>query len=319
MSDCVKMNDLLARSFNRARVATSPNEEYLESRESLHANVEMSAMARPNDDMGHFFKEIETIKIEQDKVKQFLEKLQDANEEAKTIHRAEAMKALRQRMDSDIASVVKSARFIKAKLEELDATTAANRTMRGHEEGTATDRTRVSVTNSQRAKLRELMHQFQTLREQTMSDYKETITRRYYTVTGQQADEETIDNMIRTGESETFLQQAIRQQGRGSNLLDTVREINERHAAVKEIEKHLLELHGIFVDISVLVEAQGQTLDDIESCIKEARSFTERGTEQLVKAKRLRRRRRKWTCICILLIILLVAVLLIALRIAGKL
>lgn len=132
MSDCVKMNDLLARSFNRARVATSPNEYDIESREALHANVEMSAMARPDDDMGHFFKEIETIKIEQDKVKQILEKLQDANEEAKTIHRAEAIKALRQRMDSDIASVVKSARFIKAKLEELDATTAANRTMRGH-------------------------------------------------------------------------------------------------------------------------------------------------------------------------------------------
>lgn len=47
-------------------------------------------------------------------------------------------------------------------------------------------------------------------------------------------------------------------------VLDTLAEINERHEAVKELEKGLMELHQIFLDMAVLVEAQGEMLDNIE-------------------------------------------------------
>jgi hypothetical protein len=51
-------------------------------------------------------------------------------------------------------------------------------------------------------------------------------------------------------------------------VLDTLQEIQERHDAVKEIEQKLLELQQIFLDMSVLVEAQGEILDNIESQVK---------------------------------------------------
>ena len=41
-------------------------------------------------------------------------------------------------------------------------------------------------------------------------------------------------------------------------------EIQERHEAVKDLETSLLDLHQIFLDMSVLVEAQGEMLDNIE-------------------------------------------------------
>ena len=47
-------------------------------------------------------------------------------------------------------------------------------------------------------------------------------------------------------------------------MLDTLAEINERHEAVKELEKSLMELHQVFLDMAVLVEAQGEMLDNIE-------------------------------------------------------
>ena len=34
---------------------------------------------------------------------------------------------------------------------------------------------------------------------------------------------------------------------------------------MKELERKLLELHQIFLDMSVLVEAQGEMLDNIEA------------------------------------------------------
>ncbi|GFZ12905.1 syntaxin of plants 125 [Actinidia rufa] len=141
------------------------------------------------------------------------------------------------------------------------------------------------------------------------AEYKETVERRYFTITGEKANEELIENLISSGESETFLQKAIQDQGRGQ-ILDTISEIQERHDAVKEIEKNLIELHQVFLDMAALVEAQGQQLNNIESHVAHASSFVRRGTGQLQEAREHQKSSRKWTCIaiglgaCVLLLIL---------------
>ena len=131
---------------------------------------------------------------------------------------------------------------------------------------------------------------------------------RYYTVTGQQADDETIESIIETGQSETFLQKAIQEQGRG-HVIETIREIQERHDSVKQIEKNLLELHQIFMDMAVLVEAQGEQLNNIEAQVNRSASYVERGTTQLRIAKSHQRSARKWTCIGIILLLILAIII----------
>ena len=51
--------------------------------------------------------------------------------------------------------------------------------------------------------------------------------------------------------------------------MDTLAEIQERHEAVKELERSLLDLHQIFLDMAVLVEAQGEMLDNIEAQVED--------------------------------------------------
>ena len=131
-----------------------------------------------------------------------------------------------------------------------------------------------------------------------MAEYKETVERRYYTVTGEKADEETIDHIIETGESENMLQRAIQEQGKGQ-IIEVIREIQERHDTVKEIEKNLLELQQVFLDMAVLVQAQGQELDNIEANVERASSFVDGGTRKLTQARRLQKNTREWTCIAI--------------------
>lgn len=111
--------------------------------------------------------------------------------------------------------------------------------------------------------------------------------------------------MISTGESETFLRKAIQEQGRGQ-ILDTIHEIRERHDAAMEIERNLLDLHQIFLDMSVLVEAQGEQLDDIENHVAHASSFVHHGTHQLQTAKKHQRNTRKWTCVAIILLLIII-------------
>jgi t-SNARE complex subunit (syntaxin) len=57
----------------------------------------------------------------------------------------------------------------------------------------------------------------------------------------------------------------LRGAARRTQVLDTVQEIAERASAVKDLERQLLGLHQIFLDMAVLVEAQGEMLDNIET------------------------------------------------------
>ncbi|GJY38000.1 syntaxin/epimorphin, conserved site-containing protein [Tanacetum coccineum] len=188
--------------------------------------------------------EVQAIEKQYEKLNKLLKKLQDAHEESRAVTKAAAMKAIKQRMEKDVDEVGKIARFIKAKIEELDKENLANRQKPGCGKGTGVDRSRTATTLSLKKKFKDKMTEFQTLRESIHQEHREVVERRVYTVTGTRADEETIDRLIETGDSEQIFQKAIREQGRGQ-VLDTLAEIQERHDAVREVERKLLELQQV--------------------------------------------------------------------------
>jgi len=211
-------------------------------------------------------------------------------------------------MEKDVDEVGKIARNIKQKLESLDADNVANRKKPGCEKGTSVDRSRMTMTTTLKKKLKDRMSDFQTLRQMIQEEYREVVERRVFTVTGTKADEETIDRLIETGDSEQIFQKAIQEQGRG-RIMDTLAEIQERHDAVRDIEKKLLDLHQIFLDMAVLVESQGDMLDNIETQVSNAVDHVQSGTVALQKAKTLQRNSRKWMCIAIIILLIIVAVI----------
>ncbi|CBI28668.3 unnamed protein product, partial [Vitis vinifera] len=70
-----------------------------------------------------------------------------------------------------------------------------------YREGSPVDRTRISVTNGLRSKLRDMMNDFNSLRERILWDHRETLKRRYYNATGSEASEEVVEKMM-TGSSQ---------------------------------------------------------------------------------------------------------------------
>ncbi|KNA08416.1 hypothetical protein SOVF_162830, partial [Spinacia oleracea] len=159
-----------------------------------------------------FFDDVETIKDDLKEIEEQHKKLRAAHEETKTAHTAGSVKELRSRMDRDVGLALKKAKMIKVRLEALDRSNAANRNLPGCGPGSSADRTRTSVVNGLRKKLKEKMDEFQELREKINGEYRETVERRFFTVTGENPDERTVDLLISTGESESFLQKAIQQQ-----------------------------------------------------------------------------------------------------------
>ncbi|KAK8938057.1 Syntaxin-124 [Platanthera guangdongensis] len=219
-----------------------------------------------------FFEDVDGIKEEMKHLEQLYALLRNLNEETKIAHNAKTMKNIRAQMDLETEKILRRAKAVKQKLEMLDESNAACRN------APASGRGLPPIRRGLRW---------------------ETVERRYYTVTGERPDEEMIETLISTGESESFLQKAIQQQG----------EIQERHGAVKDIERSLMDLHNIFLDMAALVEAQGHQFNDIESHVAHARSFVRRGAIELEVVKEVQKSSRKWYCVAFVLGALLVAIL----------
>ncbi|OIW04022.1 hypothetical protein TanjilG_30298 [Lupinus angustifolius] len=296
------MNDLLTDSF----VSEANNGQH-----SRQSDIEMGLQVpRSNSDMGMeaFNKQIHEADKQIDKLSLLLQKLKEANEESKAVTKASAMKAIKKRMEKDIDEVGKIAYGVKTRIEAISKDNLNNRQKPGYEKGTGIDRARMNMTNALTKKFKDLMTEFQTLRQRIQDEYREVVERRVITVTGTRPDDETIDHLIETGNGEQIFQQAILEAGRGQ-VVSTVEEIQERHDAVKEIEKKLLDLHQIYLDMAVLVDAQGEILDNIESQVNNAVDHVQRGTSALQSAKKLQKNSRKWMCIAIIILLIIVAVI----------
>ncbi|XP_022718870.1 syntaxin-132-like [Durio zibethinus] len=295
------MNDLLTESFEIPR-----------GQGSRGGDIELGAQMNSGElGLQNFFKKVQEIDKQYEKLDKLLKKLQDAHEESKAVTKAPAMKSIKQRMEKDVDEVGKVSRFIKGKIEELDTDNLANRQKPGCGKGTGVDRSRTATTLAVKKKLKDKMAEFQTLRETIHQEYREVVERRVFTVTGTRPDEETIEKLIDTGDSEQIFQKAIQEQGRG-RIMDTVSEIHERHEAVRDLERKLLDLQQIFLDMAVLVDAQGDMLDNIESQVSSAVDHVQSGNTALQKAKKLQKNSRKWMCIAIIILLLIVVIIVVA-------
>ncbi|KAK7284774.1 hypothetical protein RJT34_19527 [Clitoria ternatea] len=294
------MNDLLSGLFSKEK---KQNHVMMEMEEGMM-------------NLDKFLEEVESLKEELKELERLHLSLRSSNEHSKTLHSPKAFKDLRSRIDLDLALSLNMAKTIKTRFEALDRSNRTARSLPDFGPGSYSDRSRTALVCGLRKNLKDSMESFNKLREQISYDYRETVQRRYYAVTGHNPDDNTIDLLISTGESETFLQKAIKQQGRGS-IVDTLQEIDERHNTVKEIERNLKELHQVFLDMAVLVQTEGEQLDDIESHVALADSFVTKGVQQLqVVRDEQKKSTRKGTCfaIAILLVIILIIVLPIVLR-----
>ena len=70
-------------------------------------------------------------------------------------------------------------------------------------------------------------------------------------------------------------------------------DIQNKHRDVMKIEKSILELQQLFMDMAVLVAAQGEAIDQIAIYVESAVNDTEAGVKDLTQAVEIQKRTRK--------------------------
>ncbi|KAK6924381.1 Syntaxin, N-terminal domain [Dillenia turbinata] len=292
------MNDLMTKSFlNYVELKKQAQKDLKDEQQ----DIEIGRFNKPGheENLSLFFQEVEAIKSEMEGIKNLLLDLQNLNEETKSTHSAKVLRGLRDQMESNTVSILRKANIIKAKLEALDRSNIENRRILfQYREGSAVDRTRISVTNGLRVKLREMMSDFHSLRQRILSGHKEDLKRRYFMATGNEPTEEVMSKMV----SGSLRVQVFEEKN------DLNSETNARHEAVMDIQKSLIRLHQVFLDMAVIVDAQGEKLEEIELNVEDASMGISGGTNSLYYANQMKKGGKKWVfwVLIIVTIILLI-------------
>ncbi|POO02491.1 t-SNARE [Trema orientale] len=296
------MNDLMTKSF------LSYVELKKQAQKDLEADldIELGHVFNPKDEenLSQFHQEVGEVKSEMEEITNLLSDLQTLNEEAKSTHSTKILRGLRDRMDSDIVAILRKVRIVKTRLENLDQSNVNNRKVSdAYREGSPVDRTRISVTNGLRVKLREMMTNFQSLRDKVVEDHKEDLRRKYFCTTGELPSEEVIEKMV-SGKMKVEMFE-------GKTEVDMENKV--RHETVIDIQRSLNKLHQVFLDMAVLIEIQGEKMDDIEENVMNAGDFINGGTNSLYYANQMKKKNKwvywVWAVVVIIILVCVISTL----------
>ncbi|KAJ4766532.1 Syntaxin [Rhynchospora pubera] len=284
------MNDLMTDSF--VGVAKNQINQDLESGPS---DGSTSSDPNPNPSVNLFLSQAEAAKQEMLSIQALLSQLNRENEARKSELTREALRSLSARINDDMVKTVRKARGVRARLQSMDRRVDPK------------DRARVSVVRGLSGKLREIMGEFQGLRQRMVEENREAVARCYFTITGENPSEEVVQGIISSGchAPELLVQKAIAEGDQA--IASVVQEMEDRQESAREVERGLLELQQLFLDMSVLVESQGKQIEKIEEQVDNAGQDINAAKVQLEKAKVQQTSARKtWLWIVLVVLVLIV-------------
>ncbi|XP_039120777.1 syntaxin-124-like [Dioscorea cayenensis subsp. rotundata] len=221
------------------------------------------------------------------------------------------MKELRARMESDAQQVICQAKTVKMKLEELDKANMAHRRLLWCGPWTLAERTRTSIVGGLGSKLKKLIYEFHEL-EEFPEEFPEShlvmapslaecfsppwsspffippslfFLSTLPLVYSLEVEEEghpspefesppvVLASKVRRRRASSRRCPPKAREGSEKFMKEVVMEVKERNDAVKAMERSLKKLEQVFMDMAVLVGAQGEKIEDIESHVEHANSF----------------------------------------------
>lgn len=173
-------------------------------------------------------------------------------------------------------------------------------------EGSAEARIRSNLQSSLSRKFMDAMSEYNDIQQKYKGKYQDKIERQYKIVNPNATAKELAE--VRSGEGKSIFSDEILAPG-AQQAKQALNELQDRHKDIMKLENSIRELHQLFMDMAVMVEQQGELLDQIEFNVHESKEFVRKGTDELVKARNYQQSANKKklmiACCCISLIVIL--------------
>jgi len=127
-------------------------------------------------------------------------------------------------------------------------------------------------------------------------------------ITGKKTDEDEIERMLESGNPQIFTEGILIET---KIAKQTLADIEARHKDILKLEQSIKELHDMFMDMAMLVESQGEMIDNIENNMQNTLSYVEVANKETKAAVEYKTKaRRKKVIIFAILIGIAIAVVL---------
>ncbi|XP_029427123.1 syntaxin-2 isoform X1 [Rhinatrema bivittatum] len=162
---------------------------------------------------------------------------------------------------------------------------------------------------------------------EVMTEYNETQTlfrerskgriQRQLEITGKSTTDDELEEMLESGNPSIFTSDIISDSQITRQALN---EIESRHKDIIKLESSIRELHEMFMDMAMLVETQGEMINNIEKNVTNAADYVEHAKEETKKAVRYqsKARRKKWIAAIVVLVLIALIALIIGLSVGLK-
>eukprot|EP01104_Vermistella_antarctica_P004911 TRINITY_DN1532_c0_g1_i3.p1 TRINITY_DN1532_c0_g1~~TRINITY_DN1532_c0_g1_i3.p1 ORF type:complete len:324 (-),score=108.11 TRINITY_DN1532_c0_g1_i3:216-1187(-) len=106
-----------------------------------------------------------------------------------------------------------------------------------------------------------------------------------------------VESMIENGKTENMFAESVLDAGK-MDAADALQSMQEQYHDLVELQKSIIELHQMFVEVAVLIEAQGEMMDQIEYNVSNSVGYTGEALKAIAKKERNVQRKRKAMACC---------------------
>jgi len=145
---------------------------------------------------------------------------------------------------------------------------------------------------------------------------RERLARQCKVVRPELKDEE-IEAIVDQGDDAVF-RDAILEHDLRDKAKQALSYVENKHNDIVKLNNSIMELHQLFVDMSVLVAQQGELIDQIEDNCNMAAEYTSQGVKAIREAAVIQKKSRKKLCWIVILIAVVVIILVVTFSVLGK-
>ncbi|KAI8978587.1 t-SNARE [Pilobolus umbonatus] len=289
----------MSYSFSRDRI----NELRSSYREGGN-QYELQEVTTHTDDLTGFFQEVDRLKNEIDVVNYEVDQIENLHNNALSSFNEQQSKQLARDLERIKGETQRRNATIKSGIQGLESVSASLPV-------TADTQMRATQISAIRKRFIDTIQRYQDMERNYQMKYRQRMERQIRIVKPD-ASQDEVDNIIDSDRPPQVFAQSLMSAGRQVQAKAVLDEVQTRHDDIKHIERTIVELHQLFMDMSMMIEQQGQVLNTVENNADQTAEQVKEGNSYIGKAIKSARatRAKKWCCfflcigICVMIAIL---------------
>lgn len=252
-----------------------------------------------------FFKKVEIVKHSIVSIRDVTKHIVEINQELILSTTEAQEESASQGLQELIATGTKGAKVAQKLLKDLNAEIT---TLENDGAPAADLRVRKNLVQTLTKKYIDVLKEYQNVQNKSKEVKKKRAVKRVQQIKPDATPEE-IEAVIKQGSAGELMKQAILQGDAADVVRNAYENVSNKYQDVLKLEASVAELAQMFKDFALIVEQQGELLDQIEYQVKAASEYIDQGNENMEEAIDIQKSIRKKQCICAAVVIVVIIII----------